>query len=226
MVVTIFPPWDETRKSAPAPDLIALPQHIASGSYRKGSAARGITPEAGAGGMLREQDVVLGMAAKGKRSALAKIAGRLAERVDMRPSTVLAGLLRRERLGSTGVGHGVAVPHARLGGLVQPAAMLVVLDSPVWFGSADDEQVDLLLTLVWPKDDVAGFLPTLASFCRRLRQADLRARLRAAATPHEAHAWLELRDSPPAAPPVARRRQRQPSPGATCLRIASMTCAL
>ncbi|MDN5929122.1 MAG: PTS sugar transporter subunit IIA, partial [Hyphomicrobiales bacterium] len=178
------------------------------------------------GGMLREQDVVLGMAAKGKRSALAKIADRLAERVDMRPSTVLAGLLRRERLGSTGVGHGVAVPHARLGGLAQPAAMLAVLERPVWFGSADDEQVDLLLTLLWPKDDVAGFLPTLASFCRLLRQPDLRARLRAAATPREAQAWLELHDSPPVAPPMAKRRQRQPSPGATCLRIASITCAL
>ena len=225
MVVTISPPWGETRKGAAAPDLIALPRYIASGSYRKGSAAGSITPEAGAGGMLREQDVVLGMAAKGKPSALAKIADRLAERVDMPTRTIFAGLLRRECLGSTGIGHGVAVPHARLDGIAEPVTMLTVLDNPVWFGAPDDEPVDLLLTLLWPKDDAAAFLPTLASFCRLLRRSDLRSRLRAAATPAEALAWLELHDGLVELPGL-RRRQRQPSPGATWLRIASMTCAL
>jgi PTS system nitrogen regulatory IIA component len=224
MVVTF--PAGELRKSERAPRLIALPRRAVLPPYRQPATVEAVAPATGVGRMLREQDIMLGMAARGKRSALAKIADRLGQRVDMRGGAILAALLRRERLGSTGIGHGVAIPHARLDGIAEPAAMLTTLGGPVWFGAPDDEPVDLLLTLLWPKDDVAGFLPTLASFCRLLRQPGLRARLREAATPTEAHAWLEMHDGPPVAPPVARRRQRQPSPGATCLRIASITCAL
>jgi PTS system nitrogen regulatory IIA component len=234
MVVTS--PAGELRKSERAPRLIALPRRAVLPPYRQPATAEDVAQATGVGRMLREQDIMLGVAAKGKRSALTKIADRLGQRADMRGGAILAALLRRERLGSTGIGHGVAVPHARLDGIAEPAAMLTALGGPVWFGAPDDEPVDLLLTLLWPKDDVAGFLPTLASFCRLLRRPGLRARLREAATPAEAHAWLELQDGPLAKPPevgppgvgplVARRRQRQPSPGATCLRIASITCAL
>jgi PTS system nitrogen regulatory IIA component len=216
MVVT-FPPGER------APQLIALPRRAVLPPYRQPATVEAVAPAAGIGGMPREDDIMLGMAARGKRSALAKIADRLGQRIDMRGGAILAALLRRERLGSTGIGHGVAIPHARLDGIAEPAAMLTTLEGPVRFGAPDDEPVDLLLTLLWPKDDVADFLPTLASFCRLLRRPGLRARLREAATPAEAHAWLELQDGPPVAPPVARRRQRQPSPGATCLRIASIT---
>jgi PTS system nitrogen regulatory IIA component len=223
MVVT-FPPG-EIRKSTRAPRLIALPRRAVLPPYRQPATAEDVAQATGVGRMLREQDIMLGVAAKGKRSALTKIADRLGQRADMRGGAILAALLRRERLGSTGIGHGVAIPHARLDGIVEPAAMLTALEGPVWFGAPDDEPVDLLLTLLWPKDDVAGFLPTLASFCRLLRRPGLRARLREAATPAEAHAWLELHDGPLVEPPEMRRRQRQPSPGATCLRMASMTCA-
>jgi PTS system nitrogen regulatory IIA component len=224
MAMNFSLPLGKTQNAVHAARLIALPGRVGSGPYRKHPA--GVRPVAGIGGMLREDDIVLGIAAKGKRSALAKIADRLGQRVDMREGAVLAALLRRERLGSTGIGYGLAVPHARLDGIAAPVAMLTVLDNPVWFGAPDNEPVDLLLTLLWPKDDAAGFLPTLASVCRLLRQSDLRSRLRAAATPAEARAWLELHDGPLVEPPEMRRRQRQPSPGATCLRMASMTCAL
>jgi PTS system nitrogen regulatory IIA component len=217
MVVTF--PHGEIRKSTRASQLISLPRRAVLPPHRQ--------PATGVGRMLREQDIMLGMAARGKRSALAKIADRLGQRVDRRGGAILAALLRRERLGSTGIGHGVAVPHARLDGIAEPAAMLTALEGPVWFGAPDDEPVDLLLTLLWPKGDVASFLPTLASFCRQLRQPDLRARLRASATPAEARVWLGLHERDfVEEPPAARRRQRQPSAGATWVRIASMTCAL
>src|SRR3546814_6189330 len=83
------------------------------------------------------------MAARGKRSALAKIADRLGQRVDMRGAAILAALLRRERLGSTGIGHGVAVPHARLDGMPEPVAMLTALESPVWFGRSEEHTSEL-----------------------------------------------------------------------------------
>jgi PTS system nitrogen regulatory IIA component len=229
MTTNLSLPPGEMPESASARQLIALPRYIVSGPSRKPptDTAEARQPMAGTGGILREQDIVLAMVAKGKRSALAKIAGRLDQRLDMRGSAVLAALLRRERLGSTGIGHGVAVPHARLDGIAEPVTMLTVLDNPVWFGAPDDEPVDLLLTLLWPKGDVAGFLPTLASFCRLLRQPDRRARLRASATPAEARVWLGLHERDfVEEPPAARRRQRQPSAGAIWVRMASMTCAL
>ncbi|MDW6023062.1 PTS sugar transporter subunit IIA [Mesorhizobium sp. BAC0120] len=142
--------------------------------------------------LLREQDIVLQMPAKGRRSALAKAAGWLGERVGRGQDEVLAAMLERERLGSTGIGHGVAIPHGRLDGIDAPAAMLATLERPVWFGSPDLAPVDLLLALLWPKSDVAGFLPALSYFCRLLRQPELRERLRAAETPEEAYAWLQL----------------------------------
>lgn len=151
------------------------------------------------GEILREQDIVLGMAAKGKRSALARISAWLGRRVGLDEEEVLAGLLRREGLGSTGIGHGVAIPHAQLSRIAAPAAVVATLAKPVWFEAPDGEPVDLLLALLWPKSDGAGFLPALAHFCRLLRSAELRECLRASSAPAEAFAWLRSFDSPSAA---------------------------
>jgi PTS system nitrogen regulatory IIA component len=146
------------------------------------------------GGILREQDVVIGMPAKGKRSALTRIAAQLGNNAGKGAGEVLTALQRRERLGSTGIGHGVAIPHARIEGIAAPVAMMATLQEPVWFGSPDNDPVDLLLAFLWPSSDVAGFLPTLARFCRLLRQPELRARLRASDSPAEARAWIEFFD--------------------------------
>ncbi|WP_204842177.1 PTS sugar transporter subunit IIA [Manganibacter manganicus] len=146
------------------------------------------------GDILREQDVVIRMPAKGKRSALTRIAAQLGNNVGKGVGEVLTALQRRERLGSTGIGHGVAVPHARIEGIAGPVAMMATLQEPVWFGSPDNDPVDLLLAFLWPSSDMAGFLPTLASFCRLLRQPELRARLRGSDSPAEARAWLAFFD--------------------------------
>ncbi|MBZ9811057.1 MULTISPECIES: PTS sugar transporter subunit IIA [unclassified Mesorhizobium] len=141
-------------------------------------------------GLLEEQDILLGMHAKGKRSALARITARLGERAGMSQSAVLAALLRRERLGSTAIGRGVAIPHAQLDGIFTPAAMVATLQRPVWFDAPDSYPVDLLLAVLWPKSDGAGFLPALTHFCRLLRHPELRDRIRASGTPAEALAWM------------------------------------
>lgn len=160
--------------------------------------------------LLREQDIVLGMAVKGKRSALARIAAWLGAGVGVGEAAVLEALLHRERLGSTGIGHGVAIPHARVDRIAAPAAMLATLEKPVWFDSPDGNPVDLVLTLLWPKSDIGGFLPALANSCRLLRSADLRERLRAAETAADALAWLRLCARQPAAQPVARQESDVP----------------
>jgi PTS system nitrogen regulatory IIA component len=142
------------------------------------------------GDLLAEQDIILGMPAKGRRSALARVAARLGEKVCLKHGAVLAAMLRRERLGSTAIGSGVAIPHARLEGIPGPKAVLATLQHPIWFDAPDEKPVDLLLAIIWPKADTAGFLQALAHFCRVLRQAELRDRIRTAETPAEVLAWI------------------------------------
>ena len=104
---------------------------------------------------------------------------------------MLAAFLRRERLGPTAVGNGIAIPHARLEGISAPAAVLATLKRPVAFGTPDDASVDLLLALLWPEADAKGFVPTLARIWRLLRSGGLSDVLRQSRTPAEAHAWIE-----------------------------------
>lgn len=139
----------------------------------------------GIGPLLDERGIALGMAARGKRSALTRIAEHMAGGADMGGRSVLAALLRRERLGSTGIGHGVAVPHALLETITRPVASLVTLEAPVWYDAPDGEPVDLLVALLWPRADMAGFLPMLSRVCRQLRAPALRESLRAARTAAE-----------------------------------------
>jgi PTS system nitrogen regulatory IIA component len=141
--------------------------------------------------LLEEQDIVLRMPARGKRSMLARMATRLGEKVGMSQGAVLAAMLRRERLGSTAIGNGVAIPHARLEGIPGPKAVLATLQHPIWFDTPDGKPVDLLLAVIWPKADTVGFLQALARFCRLLRHVELRDGIRAAEMSAEAMAWVQ-----------------------------------
>src|SRR5690606_6432969 len=141
--------------------------------------------------LVGKQDVLLGMPADRKRSVLDALAVRLAERAGMSHGAVLAAFLRRERLGPTVIGNGVAVPHARLDGISAPAAALATLQRPVPFDTQDDVPVDLLFALLWPASDMKGFVPTLRGVWRQLRNTALADLLRQSRTPAEAYAWIE-----------------------------------
>jgi len=142
-------------------------------------------------GLLGEKDVALSLPARGKQSALARVAARLAHRAGLDHGPVLAALLRREHLGSTAIGNGVALPHARLDEISGPVAMLVTLQHPVAFDAPDGEPVDLLLAVLWPRSDRQRFLPALSQFCRLLRHPELRERIRASESPAEVLAWMD-----------------------------------
>ena len=103
---------------------------------------------------------------------------------------VLDALAEREQAGSTGVGAGVAVPHARLEGLQRMRAVFVRLEHPVDFDSVDDQPADLIFALFAPPNASTEHLRTLARVSRLLRQADLREQLRLARTPDAIHALL------------------------------------
>ena len=112
---------------------------------------------------------------------------------------VFDALLEREAAGSTGVGYGVAAPHARLAGLTRLRGVFVRLEQPVEFEAVDDQPVDLLFALFAPQQAGAEHLRALASVSRRLRQADLREQLRQAHSTDAVYALLAQPASPSAA---------------------------
>lgn len=133
-----------------------------------------------------------------KRQVLGVIADIAARVYGLESAEVLDALLERESAGSTGVGHGVAVPHARLPGLDRMRAVFVRLDNPTPFEAVDDQPVDLLLALLAPANSGSDHLRALASVSRRLRQPELRQQLRQARTPEAVHALL-VREAQPSA---------------------------
>ncbi|GAA0650540.1 PTS sugar transporter subunit IIA [Brevundimonas lenta] len=149
------------------------------------------------GDLLADGGVVLRSGASSKRQALHVVADAAAEALGMPANRVLEALLEREALGSTGLGAGVAVPHARLEGIARVTAVFVRLDTPVAYGAVDDRPVDLLFALFAPPRDGADHLRALAAVSRALRSSEMREQLRQAHTPDAIHA-LFVRDNAPA----------------------------
>lgn len=143
------------------------------------------------GELLDRTAISLRVSASDKRKALAVIGETAARNFGLDAGQVLDALAEREAAGSTGVGHGVAVPHARLAGLGRIRAVFVRLEQPVDFGAVDDQPVDLLLALLAPTDSGSEHLRALARVARLLRQADLRSQLRKAGTVDAIHALLD-----------------------------------
>lgn len=134
------------------------------------------------GDLLAGDDVVLRSGASSKRQALHAVAMAAGEAVGLSEARIMEALLQREALGSTGLGSGVAVPHARLEGLARVTGVFVRLETPVAWGAVDDRPVDLLFALFAPPSDGAEHLRALAAVSRALRGAETREQLRQART--------------------------------------------
>lgn len=128
--------------------------------------------------------------AASKRQALQGLAEALAGAAGLDVAAVLDPVLLRERLAGTGVGEGVAIPHARLPGLAEPIAGLARLEVPLDFDALDRQPVDLVVMLLTPAERGADHLKALARVARALRRADLRERIRAARTREDVLAAL------------------------------------
>ena len=133
--------------------------------------------------LLADDGVVLRGGASSKRQALHVVAEAASHALGVPESRALEALLEREALGSTGLGAGVAVPHARLEGIARVTAVFVRLDTPVAYGSVDDRPVDLMFALFAPPKDGAEQLRALAAVSRALRSSEMREQLRQARTP-------------------------------------------
>ena len=149
------------------------------------------------GDLLAPQGVVLRGGASSKRQALHVVAEAAAQALGMDEARVFDALLEREALGSTGLGSGVAVPHARLPGIERVTGVFVRLDAPVAYDSVDDRPVDLMFALFAPPKDGAEHLRALAAVSRALRSSELREQLRQARTTDAVRA-LFVRDDAPA----------------------------
>jgi PTS system nitrogen regulatory IIA component len=132
--------------------------------------------------------------ADGKRQALAAVAEIAARTFQRQPpfkgSDIFEALVEREGLGSTGVGRGVAIPHARLAGLDRMKAVFVRLDAPVAFDAVDEQPVDLLFALFAPENAGSDHLRALARVSRLLRSEKMRQQLRLARSADAIHAIL------------------------------------
>ncbi|KUO51919.1 MAG: transcriptional regulator [Sphingomonadales bacterium BRH_c42] len=104
-----------------------------------------------------------------RQDVLAYIARMFGGAYGLDPATVLDRLEERERLGSTGFGRGVAIPHARCGAINRPAVVLLRLQEPVEFAAADGMPVDLVFGLLSPENAGATHLHALAALSRLVR---------------------------------------------------------
>jgi len=108
----------------------------------------------------------------------------------MSQAVAVDGLQERESLGPTGVGHGIALPHARLEGIDRIVGVFVRLEKPMDFDSVDRQPVDLIFTLFAPKDSGVDHLKALALISRTMRDAGVCSKLRANNNPVTLHAIL------------------------------------
>jgi PTS system nitrogen regulatory IIA component len=115
---------------------------------------------------------------QGRRQVLSEMSAAMATALGLDPKSVHEALLERERLGSTGVGEGVAIPHARLEGLSRPVGGFARLAEPADFEAIDERPCDLVFMLLAPKDAGAEHLKALARVSRLFRQEAVRAALR------------------------------------------------
>lgn len=109
---------------------------------------------------------------------------------DQNAEAVVDALLERENLGPTGVGHGVALPHARIAGLERVVGAFLRLEKPLDFDSADRQPVDLVFALFAPADAGVEHLKALALVSRTMRSSGICAKLRANTDPAILHAIL------------------------------------
>jgi len=129
--------------------------------------------------ILKPQAIRVIGAIKGKKRLFQDLADLAAAAHGLDPSLAVDALQERESLGPTGVGHGIALPHARLDGIDRVCGAFIRLERPFDYGSVDRAPVDLIFALFAPRDAGVEHLKALALVSRTLRDAGLCSKLRA-----------------------------------------------
>ncbi len=149
--------------------------------------------------ILKPEAVRVFGAASSKKRLFQEIADVAQLAYGLSSQTTVEALLDRESLGPTGVGHGVALPHARLDGLDKVVGAFVKLDTPLEFGAVDRQPIDIAFALFAPEDAGVEHLKALALVSRTLREQSFCTKLRANPDPATLYAILTENQSVQAA---------------------------
>jgi nitrogen PTS system EIIA component len=140
--------------------------------------------------LLSPEGVLPSLKVKDKKQLLRELAGRAAEITRLPKDRILETLVERERLGTTGVGQGIAIPHGRLDGIKKITGIFVRLETPIEYEAVDNEPVELVFMLLAPEGSGADHLKALARVSRLLRNQTACEKLRKAATAEALYAIL------------------------------------
>jgi len=103
---------------------------------------------------------------------------------------VLASLLAREKMGSTGIGHGIAIPHGKIKGLSNMIAVIITTNQPIDFDAIDSKPVDIFFTILVPEEQTDKHLQALSGIAKKLSNKDTVKTIRKATTKNELVAAL------------------------------------
>src|SRR5215813_12065509 len=130
--------------------------------------------------LLTPESVIAALKAQGKKQLLQELAGRAAPLTGLPERRIFETLTERERLGTTGVGQGIAIPHGRLAGLTKITGLFARLETAIDYDAVDNQPVDLVFLLLAPEQAGADHLKALARVSRLLREPTTIEKLRAA----------------------------------------------
>jgi len=140
--------------------------------------------------LIEASAILPAMKANSKKQLLQLLAEKAAAITGLPEREVFDTILQRERLGSTGVGNGIAIPHGKLPGVKRITGVFARLDAPVDFEALDDQPVDLVFLLLAPEGAGADPLKALSRIARVLRDSDTVAKIRGTRDPAAIHALL------------------------------------
>jgi PTS system nitrogen regulatory IIA component len=140
--------------------------------------------------LLAPEAVLASVKTSGKKALLQDMAERASKLTGLPERRIFETLIERERLGSTGMGQGIAIPHGRLAGLPRIVGLFARLETPISYDAVDDQPVDLVFLLLAPEGAGADHLKALARVSRLLRNKQTCERLRAASKPEVLYALL------------------------------------
>jgi PTS system nitrogen regulatory IIA component len=132
--------------------------------------------------ILQPEGIIPALRAQTKKQLLVELAATASKLTGISEREIFDVVLQRERLGSTGVGGGIAIPHGKLKALNKIVGVFARLETPVDFEALDDQPVDLVFMLLAPEGAGADHLKALSRIARALRDQDLVARLRSSET--------------------------------------------
>jgi PTS system nitrogen regulatory IIA component len=148
---------------------------------------------------LSPEAVAPALRANSKKQVLQELSAQAAHLTGLDERTIFEALLQRERLGSTGIGEGLAIPHGKLPQLTRLFGLLARLEKPVDFEALDGQPVDVLFLLLAPEGAGADHLKALARVARQLREPGILDRIRATRDANALYAVMTETPAPRAA---------------------------